>query len=467
MSAAQKPAPASTIDAAALVARLRQTFRSGRTRPIGWRKAQLRRLRELATDNQDAILAALNEDLGRPPFEGWGAEIRTLQLEIDHTLDHLADWMRADSARAPLFLQPGKAYVVPEPLGVALVIAPWNYPFQLSLGPVVGALAAGCCAVIKPSEIAPATSRVLAELVPKYLDTDAIAVVEGAVEETTALLEQRWDHILFTGGERVGKIVMSAAAKHLTPVTLELGGKSPTIVDRSANLDVAARRIIWGKALNAGQTCIAPDYILVERSVKAALVDKLKATLLEFYGTDPKSSPDYGRIISDHHHRRLVKLLEGQTVIAGGEHDASERFFALTLLDEVSPDAPVMQEEIFGPILPILTVDSVDEAIGFVLDRPRPLALYLFSGDRANQDKVLAETSSGGACVNEVVNHFAVSSLPFGGVGTSGMGAYHGKAGFDTFSHHKSVLNKPTFIDPVVRYAPYSDTRKKLFKLVM
>jgi aldehyde dehydrogenase (NAD+) len=467
MSAAAVAAPSPAFDAAALVARLRDTFHSDRTRPIGWRKAQLKRLYALIKENEKALLDALAKDLGRPPFEGWLAEIRCLEIEIEHALKDLHSWMKPERHNAPMVLQPGSAYIQPEPLGVALIIAPWNYPIQLALSPLIGALAAGNCAVVKPSEVSPASSAALAELIPKYLDNDAVVVVEGAVPETTALLEQRWDHIFFTGGERVGKIVMTAAAKHLTPVTLELGGKSPVIIDKTANLKVTARRLIWGKAFNAGQTCIAPDYVLVEDSAKRPLIDALIATLKEFFGDDPKASPDYSRIVSDGHFQRLVKMMDGGTVLHGGTSDPEQRFIELTLLDVDDVAAGVMQEEIFGPVLPIVTVANVDEAIRFVNARPKPLALYMFSSDKAAQQRVLSRTSSGGACINDVVNHFLVPGLPFGGVGTSGMGGYHGKHSFDTFSHRKGVLEKPTFVDPPLRYPPYTDGKKKWTKRLM
>lgn len=467
MPAIAATSPSDSLDAAGLVARLRDTYHSDRTRPIGWRKAQLGRLRDLVKENEKALIEALASDLGRPSFEAWLAETRYLEIEIEHTLKELPGWMKQERHSTPMILQPGSAYVQPEPLGVVLIIAPWNYPIQLALAPLIGALAAGNCAVVKPSEVSPASSALLAELIPRYLDNDAVAVVEGAVPETTALLAQRWDHIFFTGGERVGKIVMTAAAQHLTPVTLELGGKSPVIIDKTANLKVAARRLIWGKAFNAGQTCIAPDYILVEDSAKRPLVDALIATLEEFFGDDPQASPDYSRIVSAGHFDRLVRLMGDGNVVHGGASDPAQRFIELTLLDDVDPSAPLMQEEIFGPLLPIISVADVDEAVRFVNARPKPLALYMFSGDRAAQQKVLSRTSSGGACVNDCINHFVVPGLPFGGVGTSGMGGYHGKHSFDTFSHLKGVLEKPTFVDPALRYPPYNEAKKKWTRRLM
>jgi aldehyde dehydrogenase (NAD+) len=343
---------------------------------------------------------------------------------------------------------------------VALIIAPWNYPLQLSLGPLVGALAAGNCAVLKPSELAPATARLLAERLPGYLDPACVRVVEGEVAETTALLAERFDHIFYTGNGAVGRIVLEAAAKHLTPVTLELGGKSPCYVDASADLAVAARRIAWGKFFNAGQTCIAPDYVLAHAAIRDRLLDLLRATLRDFYGDDPRTSPDYARIVNARHHRRLSALLGAGTVVVGGESDEAQRYLAPTVLADVPPDAPVMREEIFGPILPVLAVADADAAIAFVNARPKPLALYLFAADRAVEERVLARTSSGGATVNHVMLHFLVPELGFGGVGPSGMGAYHGRASFEVFSHRKGVLRQSTAIDVPLLYPPFSDAKK-------
>lgn len=409
----------------------------------------------------------MKSDLGRPPFEGWLAEVNYLESEIAHALKAMAGWMKPRKTSTPLVLQPGNAYIHPDPLGVVLIISPWNYPIQLCLAPLIPALAAGNCAVLKPSEVSPASSRVLAKLVPRYLDQDAVAVVEGEVAETAALLEERWDHILFTGGERVGKVVMQAAARHLTPVTLELGGKSPVIVDKTADFAVAAKRILWCKSFNSGQTCIAPDYILVEEAAKEPLLCALKDTIASFFGNDPKSSPDYGRIVSDQHFERVASLLQYGKVLHGGGHDAADRFIELTILDEVPLDSRLMTDEIFGPLLPVRTVKDVDEAIEFINQRPKPLALYIFSADKATQADVLHRTSSGGAVVNDCGTHFAVPGLPFGGVGTSGMGAYHGQHGFETFSHLKAVFEKPTFVDPAIRYPPYTKLKKTMAKWVM
>jgi aldehyde dehydrogenase (NAD+) len=450
------------LDAPALVAGLRATFASGRTRPVAWRRTQLQALRTLLTEHEDDLLAALASDLGKPRLEAWATDVGFVVNDIDHTLKHLRRWTRPTRVRTPLATKPSRARILPEPLGAVLIIAPWNYPVQLALSPLVGAIAAGNVAVLKPSEVAPATSAVLARLVPQYLDREAFAVVEGAVPETQALLEQRWDHIFYTGNGRVGRVVMQAAAEHLTPVTLELGGKSPAIVDASANLEVAARRIAWGKFLNAGQTCIAPDYVLVARGLEDRFVELVRRCLFDFYGQDPKASSDYARIVNGAHFERLVGLIDSGTPAVGGEHDAATRYLAPTVLRDVLPESPVMQEEIFGPILPVLPVDDTAQAIAFVNGRDKPLALYVFAGDSKIQQQVLDGTSSGGVCVNATLFHVAAPELPFGGVGESGIGAYHGKASFDVFSHAKSVLKRSTRPDPDLAYPPYTDRKEKL-----
>jgi len=450
-----------------LVATMRGHFDSGRTRPQRWRQRQLEGLARLLEEREAEILDALAADLGKPKLEAFTAEVAYLASEIAVTRKKLAKWMKPTRVRTPLVTQPGKSFVHKDPLGLVLIIAPWNYPFQLALAPLVGALAAGNCAVVKPSEISPQTSTLIARLLPEYLDPDCVKVVEGAVPETTELLAQRWDHIFYTGNGTVGRIVMAAAAKHLTPVTLELGGKSPCIVDEQVNLDVAARRIVWGKFYNAGQTCVAPDYVLAHESVHDLLLDKLVSTVREFYGADPQKSGDYGRIVNERHHRRLMKLMDSGEAVVGGTGDESDRYIAPTVLRNVAGDSPVMADEIFGPILPVLPIESVDKAIAFVNERPKPLALYLFSDDGEVQKDVIRRTSSGGATINHAWLHLAVHDLPFGGVGESGMGAYHGKASFDTFTHHKSVLQKPTKVDPTLLYPPYDDKKKKILRFLM
>ena len=449
-TATPKQASTAKLDAPALVARLRATFASGRTRPLDWRRSQLKALRALLTERESELLDALSTDLGKPRLEAWATDIGFVINEIDHASKHLRRWTKPARVRTPMATKPSKARVVREPLGLVLIIAPWNYPVQLALSPLVGAIAAGNVAVLKPSEVAPATSAVLARLLPEYLDPDAVAVVEGAVPETQALLAQRWDHIFYTGNGRVGRVVMEAATPHLTPVTLELGGKSPAIIDASANLEVAARRIAWGKFLNAGQTCIAPDYVLVARGLEDRFVELLRRCVFDFYGQDPKASPDFARIVNGAHFERLVKLLDSGTPAVGGDHDATTRYIAPTVLRDVTPESPVMQDEIFGPILPVIPIADAAEGIAFVNAREKPLALYVFASDASVVRTVLEGTSSGGACVNATLFHVAVAELPFGGVGESGMGAYHGKASFDVFSHAKSVLKRSTRPDPAL-----------------
>lgn len=427
-----------------IVARLRATFRTGRTRPVEWRTGQLRRLRAMLTERGADLAAALKADLGKSSTEAYRTEIDFTVREIDHTLAHLDGWLRPESAPVPAHLgADATAWTRYDPLGVVLVIAPWNYPAQLLLAPVVGALASGNAVVAKPSELAPATSAALAELLPAYLDTDAVAVVEGGVPETTALLAERFDHVFYTGNGTVGRIVMRAAAEHLTPVTLELGGKSPVFVDRGTDLDVVADRLARGKFLNAGQTCVAPDYVLTDPETGAALEAALVRAVDALYGADPAASPEYGRIINERHFDRLSALLDSGRVVVGGGSDRTGKYIAPTVLADVDPKSPVMQEEIFGPILPILTVSGLDEAIGFINDRDKPLALYVFSESGETRDRIAAETSSGGLGYGLPLAHLTVSDLPFGGVGESGMGNYHGRYSIETFSHRKAVLNKP------------------------
>ncbi len=447
-----------------LIQQQRSFFSTGKTKDIEFRLTQLQALRQAVLDNQDAIMAAVQADLRKPDFEAFATEVGVVG-EINYAIKHLKTWVKPKRVSTPPEQFPSKAKLCPEPLGVVLIIGPWNYPFQLLISPLVGAIAAGNCALLKPSEIAPQTSKVVAEIIEKTFDPSYIAVVEGGVEVSQALLAERFDHIFFTGGTAIGKIVMAAAAKHLTPVTLELGGKSPCIVDAEVQLDKAVKRIVWGKFINAGQTCIAPDYLLVDRRIKPAVLEAIQSTVREFYGEDPASSPDFGRIVSPKHFSRLVNFLENGQVIIGGQTNADDRYIAPTVIDQVPLDAPVMQEEIFGPILPVLEYDDVQEAIDFINAKPKPLALYLFSQNKSLQERILRDTSSGGVCINETIMHVGITDLPFGGVGESGIGNYHGKASFDTFSHYKGILYKPFWLDLDWRYAPYTGKLEQIKRL--
>jgi aldehyde dehydrogenase (NAD+) len=446
------------------VAQLRAGFDSGRTRPLAWRIEQLERLRAMLVENADAVTRALHADLRKPETEAWATDVSLVLSEIALAKKSLRKWTKPEAIRTPMKLQPAKSWIVREPLGLVLIIAPWNYPVQLALAPLVAAIAAGNAAVVKPSEVTPHVSSLLATLIPNYLDRECIACVEGGVEETSALLAERWDHVFYTGNGRVGRIVMQAAAKHLTPVTLELGGKSPCIVDADCDLDVAARRIVWGKFINCGQTCIAPDYVLVHESRHDELLEKLVANLRAFYGEEPQRSADLGRIVNEAHVDRLAKLLESGKAVIGGTVDRADRWIAPTILRDVAPDSPVMQEEIFGPILPVLAIRDVDEAIAFVNRGEKPLALYVFTERPAVEEAVITRTSSGGVCVNAVLWHIGNENLPFGGVGESGMGAYHGRHGFEVLSHHRAVLKKSVKVDPSIAYPPFTKLKKALIK---
>ena len=461
-------APVSAIPG--IVAELRASYDAGVMRSLASRRTQLDQLRRMLTEQEDKILAALEIDLNKAPMEAYATEIGLVVGEIKAALKHLDSWCASEKVKIGLTFKPGSAEIRPEPLGVVLIIAPWNYPTQLLLAPLVAAIAAGNTVVLKPSEVAAATSMVMAELIPQYLDERVVSVVTGGVDETTELLAERFDHIFYTGNGTVGRIVMAAAAKHLTPVTLELGGKSPVIVTADADVDVAARRIAWGKFVNAGQTCVAPDYVLVDAAVEDRLMGALLRAVHDFYGDDPKHSADYGRIINEHHWDRLTGLLDGggyDSIICGGHGDRVAKYIPPTVLAGVQPDAALMQSEIFGPILPVLPVADLDAAITFVNERDKPLALYVFSSNQGTIDRTIAHTSAGGVCVNHTVLHVGVGELPFGGIGPSGMGAYHGKAGFDTFSHRKSILTKPVRPDPPIMYPPYKGWKYKLLRRVM
>jgi aldehyde dehydrogenase (NAD+)/aldehyde dehydrogenase (NAD(P)+) len=449
----------------ALIQKQRIFFQTGKTKEVAFRLEQLKILKQLVLDNESAILQAIYKDLHKPEFEAYATEIGVIK-EINYAIKHIKTWTKPKKAQVPADFFSYSARIYPEPLGIILFIGPWNYPFQLILSPLVGAIAAGNCAIIKPSELAPHTSNLLADLISKYFPPEYIAIVEGGIETSQQLLQEKFDHIFFTGGTAIGKVIMEAAAKHLTPVTLELGGKSPCIVDTDINLEHTARRIVWGKFINAGQTCIAPDYLLVNQKIKPDLIAALQKTITEFYGENPANSPDFARIINQKHFTRLSRLLHNGEIIIGGDINPEERYIAPTIIDHVSLTDPVMQEEIFGPILPVMEYTDITEAIALINSQPKPLALYLFSQNKNLQQRILQETSSGGVCLNDTIMQVGVSSLPFGGVGDSGMGSYHGKASFDTFSHYKSVLKNSFWLDLDWRYAPYKNKLSLLKRII-
>ncbi|CAA6660428.1 unnamed protein product [Spirodela intermedia] len=429
--------------AAELVGELRQSFWNGKTRSYDWRTDQLRSLARMLVEKEKDIIDALHEDLGKPEMESFIHEISLAKDGCARTLKELKSWMKPQKVSTSITTFPSSAEIVSEPLGVVLVISAWNYPFLLSLEPVVGAIAAGNAVVLKPSEIAPATSSLLKRLLPGYVDSSSIRVVEGGVPETTALLDQKWDKIIYTGNSKVGRIVMAAAAKHLTPVVLELGGKCPVVVDSKVDLDVATKRIAVGKwGCNNGQACISPDYIITEREFAPKLIEAMKSTLEIFYGKDPMASKDLSRIVNSNHFKRISKLLDSdkvsEKIVHGGQRDEQALKISPTLLLDVPQDSLIMTEEIFGPLLPIITVDDIHQSFDIINSRPKPLAAYLFTKDKKLEEKFVRGVSAGGMSINETVLHITNPGLPFGGVGESGMGAYHGKFSFDTFSHKKA-----------------------------
>jgi aldehyde dehydrogenase (NAD+) len=456
-------APTSDDGYTDVVAGLRATFDSGRTRSYEWRARQLDGLARLMDEREEDVVDALVADLRRTPFEASLFDLAATKGELRHARKHLRRWMRPRRVPAPMSAQPGRAWYQFEPLGVTLIIAPWNYPIHLALTPLIGALAAGNCAVIKPSEITPQCSALLADLLPQYVDPEAVAVVEGGAEASIGLLGQRVDHCFFTGSPAVGSAIMAAAAPHLTPVTLELGGKCPVIVTSSARLDIAARRIAFGKLANSGQTCVAPDYVLVDRRVRDEFVAVLTDTVRRF--SEARSVP----IVNDRHAARIAGLLEapGGEVVLGGTVDVAEAQAEPTIIVDPTPGTAILQEEIFGPVLPVVTVDSLDEAIAHVRRGSRPLASYLFTEDRNDERRVLDSVITGGLVVNHVMLHLTVNELPFGGVGTSGMGRYHGHWGFETFSNPKAVLRKRSRPDITLFYPPYSDRAKRIMNRML
>lgn len=448
----------------ALVQNTTTFFETGITRPYEFRAEQLSKLGAAMRKYEQRISDALYKDLHKVQMETYLTEIGMVQEEVRFLSKHLKKLMKPKRVRTPLshFLASSKIYY--EPYGTVLIMSPWNYPVNLTLSPLAGAIAAGNCAIIKPSNYTPETSKVIAELVAETFDPRFISVVTGGREENAELLQQKFDYIFFTGGITVGKLVMEAAARHLTPVTLELGGKSPCIVEKTADIAAAARRIMFGKILNGGQTCVAPDYVLIHESVKSAFIAECKKVLKEFLPTEAYTACNMTRIVNDKHFERLTKLMEDETVVIGGESDRNGRFIPLTVLDNITFESPIMQEEIFGPLLPLISFSDLQWAIDHIRHRPKPLALYLFTKDTAVERKVLAEVSFGGGCINDTIVHLATPYMPFGGVGTSGMGNYHGKQSFYTLSHEKSVMKKSLLVDLPMRYHPYSERKLNLVK---
>ncbi len=443
----------------------RAFFRTGATRPLEFRRTQLQAFADAIGRHEQALFDALHADLRKSPHQAYTTEIGVVLAEVQHARRHLPAWMKAQRRRTPLLSWPSRGWVQPEPRGVALIIGPWNYPFQLLLSPLVGAIAAGNCALLKPSEFAPHTADAIAQLIGETFPSEFLAVVQGEREAGEALLRENFDAIFFTGSIPVGRAVMAAAAKHLTPVTLELGGKCPCLVCADAPVDVAARRIAWGKFMNAGQTCVAPDFVLADRRIRDPLVSAMKRAVGDFYGDNPQHSPDYGRIVNRRHFDRLTGYLAASQIAHGGQRDADDLYLAPTILTGVSWDSPVMQEEIFGPVLPVLEFDDLTTALAQLRDRPTPLALYLFTRDRAIHHRVLAGTRSGGVCLNDTVSQMLGTGLPFGGLGESGFGTYHGRASFDCFTHYRSVLSRPMAYDLTLRYPPPRATLKTLKRM--
>ncbi|KAI5668667.1 hypothetical protein M9H77_18520 [Catharanthus roseus] len=460
------------FDAAEVMKELRETFASGKTKSYEWRVSQLKALIKLAEYHEGEIVEALRSDLSKPELESFLHEISLMKTSCQLALTELRSWMAPEKVKTSMTTFPSSAEIVPEALGVVLVISAWNYPFLLSLDPVIGAIAAGNAVVLKPSEIAPATSSVLAKLLGQYMDSSAVKVIEGAVPETTALLEQKWDKIFYTGNGKVGRIILAAAAKHLTPVVLELGGKSPVVVDSNTNLKVAVRRIIAGKwGCNNGQACVSPDYVITTKDFASELIDMMTSELEVMYGKDPLESNDLSRIVNLNHFNRLTKLLDDPSVsgkiVHGGQRDVSNLKIAPTLLLDVPEDSLIMNEEIFGPLLPIITVNKVEDSINVIKSKEKPLAAYLFTNNKKLKEEFITSVSAGGLLINDTTMHLAVHTLPFGGVGESGMGSYHGKFSFDAFSHKKAVLHRSLAGDFTARYPPYTPRKQRLLKALL
>lgn len=446
----------------------RNYFNTGATRDLEFRMEKLSILKKSIQKNEKQIAEALWSDLHKSEFEAYATEIGIILEEISFVMKHLRSWSKTKKVKTPLMHFLSSSYIYSEPYGVSLIMSPWNYPLQLTMAPLIGAIAAGNCAMLKPSKYSPKTTEIIIKIITECFSEEFVAVVEpyGGRESIQALLQQEFDYIFFTGSVPVGKKVMEAAAKHLTPVTLELGGKSPCIVDMDSDIKLAAKRITWGKFLNAGQTCVAPDYLLVHKSVKKQLLNEIVVCIKEFFGEDPSKSNDFPRIVNERQFDRLIALLDKGHMVTGGEYNKEERYIAPTIIENITWEDPIMLDEIFGPILPIIEFEDLEEVIKIVNSKPKPLALYFFSNSKKHQERIIKMISYGGGCINDTIIHVASTYAPFGGVGASGMGCYHGKGSFDLFSHKKSVIKKSNIIDIKVRYAPYNDKIKLLKKLM-
>ncbi len=453
-------------DIKGIIEKQRLYFESGITKDLNFRIEKLKALKEAIAKNEPEIMEALKKDLNKSQFESYATEIGFTLDEIKYTIKHLSDWARPKKVKTPVLHFLSSSRIYSEPYGVALIISPWNYPFQLAIGPLIGAIAAGNCSIIKPSEYSTHTSSIIEKLIKESFDESFVTVIQGGTEVSKQLLDERFDYLFFTGSVAVGKVIMEAASKYLTPITLELGGKSPCIVDETASIDLAAKRIVWGKFMNAGQTCVAPDYLLVQSSIKSKLINKIQEHIIRFYGATPCQNPEYPKIINKKHFNRLLNLMKSGNIVFGGEYSAHTNHIAPTIIDGVTWESPIMGEEIFGPLLPVLEFENLSEAVSVINKHPKPLALYLFTNIEGNERYVIRNTSFGGGCVNDTIVHLATPNMPFGGVGESGIGSYHGRGSFDTFSHQKSVLKKSNLIDIPLRYPPYKN-RLKLLKKMM
>jgi len=454
------------MDIENIVQEQRKFFAADTTKSVPFRINALKNLKTAILKQEQQLYVAMKSDLNKSEFETYMTELGMVLDELRFVINHLSGWSKKKTVHTPIAQFHSRSFKMPEPYGVALIIAPWNYPFQLSLEPLIGALAAGNCAILKPSAYASKTSQIIADIISDCFPPEYVAVVQGGRQENQSLLNQRFDYIFFTGSVAVGKLVMESAAKNLTPVSLELGGKSPCIIDKTADLKIAARRLVFGKFLNAGQTCVAPDYLLVHRSVKNQVVEYMKQEITNFYGSIPLDNKDFPKIINEKHFNRLKGLIAGENILVGGETNDKQQI-APTLLDGITGQSPIMQQEIFGPVLPILTFEEIEEVVSFVGSREKPLALYLFTKDPLVEKRILTSLSFGGGCINDTIIHLATSHMGFGGVGYSGMGSYHGKASFDTFSHYKSIVKKYNWIDLPFRYLPYTELKLKLLKLFL